>query len=81
MSASWSGPLPASLEEVVAEARFRRPGIRDPQTGELYGYEVVGDSRFRLCAGFNAERDESFDVVWNHPPGRHCFEIDALRPE
>lgn len=71
-------PLPRNLDEVVAQARVTRPDIRDPETGEPYGYEVVSDYGYRLCAIFNEPRDEGYDVAWNHPAGRHCFELDAL---
>jgi hypothetical protein len=71
-------PLPGTLDELLAQAVSERPDVRDPQTGEPYGYEVLGESRYRLCASFNRQRDKDFDVSWNHPAGRHCFEVDAL---
>lgn len=74
-------PIPRTLSELVEAARVRRPAIRDPETGEPYGYEVLGESGFRLCASFRFPRDEKYRVSWNHPAGRQCFEFDALRPE
>jgi len=71
-------PLPASLEELVRDARRVRPRIRDPRTGEPYAYDVLGESRYRLCATFTTVRDFDDDVQWNHPVGRHCYELDAL---
>ena len=76
-----SRPLPRTLEEVVAGAKARRPFIRDPQSGDPYGYEVVSDRRFRLCAAFVMPRDENHAAVWNHPAGRHCFEFDVLESD
>jgi len=74
-------PLPATLEELAELAQHRRPDIRDPETGETYGYEVLASGRhFRLCATFRLARDEEVDPLWNHPPGRRCFVFDALRP-
>ena len=73
-------PLPASLGEVADSAKQRRPDIQDPETGEVYGYEILDETRFRLCATFRLARDEEHDPVWNHQPGRQCFEFDALNP-
>ena len=73
-------PLPATLEQVANSARRRRPNILDPETGEAYGYEVLEEAHFRLCATFRFARDEERNPVWNHQPGRHCFEFDALNP-
>jgi hypothetical protein len=73
-------PLPEKLDEVVESARHRRPDIVDPETGEPFGYEIVDESRFRLCATFHFARDEEADPLWNHPEGRHCFEFDVLNP-
>lgn len=71
-------PLPQSLEEVRRLAEYRRPQIHDPQTGAIYGYEVIDDTHYRLCATFNLARDKQVDIFWNHPAGRHCFEVDVL---
>jgi hypothetical protein len=73
-------PLPRTLEDVVSGAQQRRPRITDPATSARYEYEVLSDSRFRLCATFDQPRDEPLDVRWNHPAGRYCFEFDALNP-
>jgi hypothetical protein len=73
-------PLPSSLEEVVAQAKLLRPSIVDPVTGEPYGYETIDASRYRLCATFEAARDEDAGVSWNHAAGRACFERDLLHP-
>lgn len=74
-------PLPRTLQEVVSAAKERRPEIVDPRTGEPYVYDVLDDTRFRLCAVFQFERNESYDVLWNHPSGRHCFEFDVMHAD
>jgi hypothetical protein len=71
-------PLPPTLEELVANARYRRPDIKDPETTETYRYEVLGDSRFRLGARFNLVRDEAREPLWNHPADWKWFEFDLL---
>jgi len=73
-------PIPATLREVAASAQQRRPDIHDPETGEEYGYSVIDETRFELCATFRLPRDTELAPVWNHPAGRHCFEFDVLRP-
>lgn len=51
-----AGQLPDSLDALVGQVVEDsgtppgRPHLRDPQTGERYGYEVLGDARFRVCA-------------------------------
>ena len=73
-------PLPATLEDVVELATLRRPDIRDPETGKKYEYDVLDESRYRLCATFHFSRDEENLPIWNHEAGRQCFEFDVLRP-
>jgi hypothetical protein len=73
-------PLPATPQELATSAQQRRPRIHDPQTGEPYGYTVSSETSYRLCATFDAARDEEVDPSWNHPSGLHCFERDLLRP-
>jgi hypothetical protein len=73
-------PLPETLEQVRAGATRRRPDIRDPETDLPYRYEILGESRYRLCAEFRFERDEEHTPRWNHPAGEHCFELDLLAP-
>jgi len=73
-------PLPATLDEVADSAKTRRPEIRDPETGEAYEYDVLDETRFRLCATFRFARDEVYEPAWNHPPGRQCFEFDVMNP-
>ena len=73
-------PLPATLDELALLARSERINLADPETGERYVYVVKGEKTYELCATFSAQRDSDLQVFWNHPPGRHCFTIDALDP-
>ena len=75
--------LPANLDP-IAEEYGVDDRLRDPETGEAYGYSLLADDRIELCATFTTEeppagdgwrRDEDF---WSHPSGHHCFE---LKPE
>ncbi len=72
--------LPISLDELAAIARSERINVTDPQTGERYIYAVRSEITYDLCATYSLERDSDAEVFWNHPPGRHCFTVDALDP-
>lgn len=74
-------PLPKSLDELTHQARSVRPEVRDPETGEPYGYQVLGEDRYRLCASFDRKRDERVQPRWNHPARRHCFDLSPLQDE
>jgi hypothetical protein len=73
-------PLPSSLDAVAGGAVERRPRVTDPENGRPYEYQVLNETRFRVCATFGQARDEVRDVAWNHPSGRHCYEFDAMNP-
>ena len=72
--------LPRTLDELAALARSERISLTDPETGERYLYTVTGESSYELCATFSLERNSDVQVFWNHPPGQHCFVVDALDP-
>jgi hypothetical protein len=74
-------PLPASLDRFAAQATRQQVNTIDPETAAPYGYEVTGQRTYELCATFNASRNESFDVFWNHGPGRTCFLFDVTRED
>ena len=77
-------PLPATLEAAMAGER-PKSRMRDPVTKELYGYRVLGATKFEVCATFDTEVKEedleSWNLSWAHPAGRHCFTIDLAGPE
>lgn len=53
---------------------------RDPETEADYGYEITGDSTFRLCAEFAREsRADTAGEFWLHGEGRHCYVLDFSR--
>jgi len=75
---SLPNPLPANLTYVVENTVNNRPTITDPDTGIPYEYVIHDETAFSLCATFSTVRDQDYDVFWNHPVGRHCYEFDAL---
>lgn len=69
--------VPETLSDVSAIARYERIDTIDPETGEPYTYTVESDTVYELCATFGAERDERYDIFWNHNAGYHCFTMDV----
>ena len=45
------GRLPASLDDLAAEPGLRI-STRDPTNSEMYGYQVLDDDRYEVCATF-----------------------------
>ena len=79
--------LPATLDQLKDSiSGFVSP--TDPQTGAVYGYNVLGSAKFSLCADFEASGNlegglaepKTVDSVqdrmdnWRHEAGRVCFE-------
>lgn len=69
--------LPKTLRDMLAQALYQQPSIVDPETGEMYEYTVKDTYHFSLCATFNFARDERYDIFWNHPEGRYCYDFDT----
>lgn len=70
-------PLPQSLQDMLEKAVYTYPDITDPETGEQYIYNIINEDRFELCAVFNHEVKEQYDIFWNHPAGPHCYEFNT----
>ena len=47
------GRLPESLDDLAAEPRLTI-STRDPTSSEMYGYRVLDDGRYEVCATFAA---------------------------
>ncbi len=63
--------LPSSLEDLVNDiSGFMSP--RDPESGEAYGYNVLGDLSFQLCAQFGAP-----DMNSPYPAGKMPVAVPA----
>ena len=71
-------PLPKTLEEAASRAQYRRLSLKDPETGEPYGYRVTGEATYELSAKFARARASDYEVAWDHPAGEHWFRIDVL---
>jgi len=77
-------PLPKTLDEIAAFSRTRQYDreleLADPVTVAPYGYRVLDEDRYELCATFDLDRDRNHDLFWNHPAGRHCFIVSLKSP-
>lgn len=78
VNAYWraNARLPSSLDDAGQGAEL----YRDPASGEEYGYRVIGERAYELCADFDRPfMPESADLAmrfWPHPAGRHCFPLE-----
>ncbi|MEL7051936.1 MAG: hypothetical protein AAGM45_09125 [Cyanobacteria bacterium J06588_5] len=77
-------PLPDRLSESIRNRDF----AQDPVTGDVYEYNRLNDEAYELCATFatsteadsQAQRNSGYqynnNYRWEHPEGRHCYEIE-----
>jgi len=79
-------PLPEELPQGTNYQGYAGQSTQDPVTQEPYEYERVSDTAYKLCATFSTSsqdrRIEQTDLSkgWQHPAGRHCFELDTTKP-
>jgi hypothetical protein len=74
------GRLPSSLDEVSKASAD--PGYKpgDPVTGAPYGYRVLDDKSYELCATFDRESPREARNRWAHGAGMRCFTRRAGDP-
>ncbi len=72
-------PMPATLQELAKNATYQKIELNDPLTKIPYVYTVTSSTVASLCATFALERDQQYDIFWNHPAGDHCFTLDLER--
>lgn len=75
--------LPEKLSELTSDIRGIRVPV-DPETGEEYVYNVLGDNVFELCGTFTSDSEggtvqirskfPGVGVGWEHGVGEVCFE-------
>lgn len=80
------GRLPATLDECNSNPGTFISALKDPVTGETYGYKTMGDNSFTLTATFNLPSripssgrntyDPQGDSFWKHEGGPAEFKID-----
>ena len=82
------GYLPKYLKDLTDNSgytSFSESNTKDPETGDLFEYEVTGQTSYKLCATFSTDSikgDYSSTVVYSpyanafvHPKGNKCFEL------
>jgi hypothetical protein len=71
--------LPNSLDELPERNALH---LRDPQSGRLYTYRRLDNSRYQLCATFGRDTrrpvEDRRSLFRVHPAGDYCFAVDAL---
>ncbi len=76
-----NGKVPGSLDEIKAEFSYiTDKNIKDPVSGEIFEYKVIGDNSYELCATFrtsNIDGDETryylYKERWPHDAGDQCL--------
>lgn len=71
-----SGSLPESLDSLVDGRLMNRLPV-DPETGAEYGFEILSENEYRLCAVFSRPRNRGDDSFWAHEAGYQCFDFTA----
>ncbi len=76
--------LPRSLD-ALQRASTQAPSLRDPVTGEPYGYAIVDSLTFRLSARFDTADTlrpggEAIPLAWRHGAGRQAFTRSVTKP-
>lgn len=85
--------LPETLKSGVDSQEFwySFDQIVDPETGEEYEYQILSETRYKLCANFHFSSDTAESKgdryglsghgdFWQHQAGHDCYEIDATDP-
>jgi hypothetical protein len=76
VDAYWAakGRLPSSPEELSGEAAVVSFPRNDPVTAAPYGYRVVDEKNYELCATFDRAAMRRFPGdSWTHDAGKRCF--------
>jgi hypothetical protein len=80
-----AGRIPDAMDSLVAAGHLSRDDLIDPATGARYGYRVLTDSTYELCATFAVSSadlgDRAIDrsTVGSYEAGRHCFTVQPDR--
>lgn len=76
-------PLPSELPSTNQNAE----AYLDPKTGEPYEYRRLSDTTYELCATFALDSEDREtrryrrNPKWEHPAGRHCYQIDVAKSQ
>ena len=73
------GRLPTSLDELSRESGVS-VNSHDPRTTRSYGYRILSDEKYELCAEFEDRSSSPAPATppdggfWSHAAGRQCFQ-------
>ena len=68
--------LPARLLELVERKLAYSDQITDPESGVLYGYQILAPTKYKLCASFRSSTEKTiYGPEWQHKAGEECFEM------
>jgi hypothetical protein len=74
--------LPTTLDELADDPRASVNTV-DPGSALPYGYRVVDEDRYELCATFDRPSSVSpgrpREDFWRHGEGERCFELEVDR--
>lgn len=79
---SRDATAPLRLETNIVGTREDGTSIaKDPVTGEPYGYQRLGPTRYRICATFSLPSipQDMGAQCWQHFAGHRCFERSIVR--
>jgi len=76
--------LPEDLNQIRDDS-YAEEIFTDPQSGEPYGYNLVGTDTYELCAEFNLDsssfNSRAYPIYdWTHNVGENCFK-KTINPE
>jgi hypothetical protein len=69
--------LPATIQELERTGIGPGVSLRDPVTGRIYEYALSRAANYRLCATFARPSPSGVPILWHHPAGHSCFDLDA----
>lgn len=70
--------LPTSLDEAMRRSPASPDIYADPETKQLYTYEVLSTETYQLCASFSLPSEAQTDAtspMWSHGVGYSCFTL------
>ena len=71
------GRLPSSLDDLASLPNVSVE-LRDPVSGQPYGFRLTDAAAYEVCATFDRDSKEQSTrgrEFWAHAPGTHCFTV------
>lgn len=79
--------LPQTLSEIPKDSLYGKD-IKDPESNQPYGYQVLNNTNYKLCADFSTDSSKSkrpqdiyslygSNAKFQHPQGNYCFDLNT----